>query len=200
MANKSAPITVGKRIKLLREKRGETQTQLGIAVGLSQKAISNIENDISSLGIDIQTELAKHFDVSHDYLITGVDSKSLLSIICDYVSISHSTISVGEDSYKVPFLKIKYDLLNYLLHYAEINDIIFMPNDLKVMWLDRINENFYKESDDKENCYIELIPLIPQMLFPDDSKKYWKQADLIRELNNEFKNMIKNNAKERDAI
>lgn len=43
------PQTVGERIKFLREKNGESQQKLGEILGLTQNAISKLENGDTSL-------------------------------------------------------------------------------------------------------------------------------------------------------
>ena len=78
MNNKETPKTVGERIKYLREKKQESQEKLGEAIGLSQNSISKLEKGETQLTLENQYSLAKHFNVSHDYLITGKDNDSLL--------------------------------------------------------------------------------------------------------------------------
>ena len=67
------PQTVGERIKYLREKKGESQKKLGEAIGLSQNSISKLEKGETQLTLENQRNLVKHFNVSHDYLISGKD-------------------------------------------------------------------------------------------------------------------------------
>lgn len=62
-------LTLGEKIKLLRENRELNQTQLGIAVGMTQRKISYIENDKYEPGIDDIKAFCKFFHVSADYLL-----------------------------------------------------------------------------------------------------------------------------------
>lgn len=96
MSDGKKPETVGERIKYLREKKQESQEKLGEAIGLSQNSISKLEKGETQLTLENQYSLAKHFNVSHDYLITGKDNDSLLMLLEKYISLDYSTISEGE--------------------------------------------------------------------------------------------------------
>ena len=62
-------LTFGEKVRLLRENRELNQTQLGDAVGMTQRKISYIENDKYEPGIDDIRALCKFFQVSADYLL-----------------------------------------------------------------------------------------------------------------------------------
>lgn len=62
-------LTLGEKIRLLRENRELNQTQLGIAVGMTQRKVSYIENDKYEPGIDDIRAFCKFFHVSADYLL-----------------------------------------------------------------------------------------------------------------------------------
>lgn len=57
------------RIRELRKQRNLNQKELGDALGLTQKAISTIENGARTTTIEKLILLAKFFDVSTDYLL-----------------------------------------------------------------------------------------------------------------------------------
>jgi len=57
------------RIKKLRKQKNLSQKELGEALGLTQKAISTIENGNRTTTIEKLILLAKFFDVSADYLL-----------------------------------------------------------------------------------------------------------------------------------
>ena len=57
------------RVKMLRRQRKLNQQQLGEALGLTQTAVSNIENGARGTTIEKLILLAKFFDVSTDYLL-----------------------------------------------------------------------------------------------------------------------------------
>ena len=59
----------GCRIRELRKKRRLKQSEVGEAVGLSQKAISTIEGGQRTTSLGKLVLLAKFFNVSTDYLL-----------------------------------------------------------------------------------------------------------------------------------
>ena len=68
MSNKK--IVFSNNLKEHRLKRNLTQQQLAGKVGLTRQAISNYENDIRNIDLDILVALAKILDISTDDLIT----------------------------------------------------------------------------------------------------------------------------------
>lgn len=63
--------TLGKRIMLLRRKRGMTQEYLAGALSISPQAISKWENDQSAPDVNLLVKLADVLETSTDYLLTG---------------------------------------------------------------------------------------------------------------------------------
>lgn len=63
--------TLGKRITLLRRKRGITQEYLAGALGISPQAISKWENDQSTPDVSLLVKLADVLETTTDYLLTG---------------------------------------------------------------------------------------------------------------------------------
>ena len=68
MPNKK--IVFSNNLKEQRIKHNLTQQQLADKVGLTRQAISNYENDIRNINLDILVSLAKILDISTDDLIT----------------------------------------------------------------------------------------------------------------------------------
>lgn len=68
MSNKK--IVFSNNLKEYRLKQNLTQQQLADRVGLTHQAISNYENDIRNIDLDILVSLAKILDISTDDLIT----------------------------------------------------------------------------------------------------------------------------------
>ncbi len=62
-------MTIGKRIKLMREKRGWTQAELGEKLGLSDKAVSTWENDIKVPRMSTIQKIADLFRVTQGFLL-----------------------------------------------------------------------------------------------------------------------------------
>ena len=69
--------TIGERIRALREEKGLTQQQLAKALYTSRVNVNYWENDERNIKSDIIIALAEFFDVSCDYLLTGISSKNI---------------------------------------------------------------------------------------------------------------------------
>jgi transcriptional regulator with XRE-family HTH domain len=61
-------MTLGKRIKQLRQQRGWSQTQLSKKLNVHQKQISGYERGIHSPSIELLVRMAELFNVSLDYI------------------------------------------------------------------------------------------------------------------------------------
>lgn len=64
-------MTIGKRIKECRVKRGLTQEQLAELMCVTPVQISHYENDKNDIKVSVLKELAMHLGVSTTYLIDG---------------------------------------------------------------------------------------------------------------------------------
>lgn len=179
------PISVGERIKNLREEKGESQEKLGEAVGLSQNSISKLEKGMTNLTLENLCNMAEHFNVSIDYICTGKNSDSILMLLEKYISLDFSELSEGEDIHlKYPVIRIRKYFFNYLMRKATAQKDKYLPNDVKEMWIEKETKSFYEQ--DKEDTLAEttsVVPVPPQLIYPDDRKNDWKQSDLLRELN-----------------
>lgn len=178
------PQTVGERIKYLREKNGESQEKLGEAIGLSQNSISKLEKGETQLTLENQRSLVKHFNVSHDYLISGKDEDSILNLLERYISMDYSSISDGSNNFSCPVLHINKILFNYLMRTSKAKSDRYIPEDIKRAWIDKEINIFYKSNE--HNSFQEseqVVPLPEQLIYPDEKKNNWQQADLIREVN-----------------
>ncbi len=64
----------GNHLRMLRERYGISQEELGRRVGRAGSVISNYENNIKIPTLDVLTTMARIYDVSLDYLV-GFDKK-----------------------------------------------------------------------------------------------------------------------------
>lgn len=122
MENKNQNHSVGKTIKLLREKRGLTQVQLAEKINVSDKAVSKWEKDGCNPDFDSLCTLANFFDVTLDYLMIGKKPQ------VETVTISKLELCAKTDSEKL-FYELKKEkklsvadenrktLLDYVLEY-----------------------------------------------------------------------------------
>lgn len=62
-------LTFGEKLRLLREEKELSQTQLGEAVRMTQRKISYLENGKYEPGLDDIKSLCCYFNVSADYLL-----------------------------------------------------------------------------------------------------------------------------------
>ena len=62
-------LTLGEKIRLLREERELNQTELGRAVNMTQRRVSYIENDRYEPSVEDLRALCEFFNVSADYLL-----------------------------------------------------------------------------------------------------------------------------------
>ena len=70
----SESTTLGFRIRTLREQRGLDQAVLADAVGTARTHLTNVERDRTKPGRDLLVAIANFFDVSLDWLTSGVGS------------------------------------------------------------------------------------------------------------------------------
>lgn len=64
-------MSIGNRLKNLRNKNDLTQKNVASKLGLNNKTLSGYENDVSTPDADTLAVLAKFYGVSVNYLITG---------------------------------------------------------------------------------------------------------------------------------
>ena len=69
--------TINTRIKKLRKEKGLTQNELGNILGLTDKAISKWESGDGNPDISLLPKIAKLFNVTIDYLLTGNIEKNI---------------------------------------------------------------------------------------------------------------------------
>lgn len=76
---------IGKNIRVMRKSIGETQAQLGSAIGVQHNTISEYENGKKQPAIEILQRIASHYSVTLDQLILGSISRP--NLINDVVSL-----------------------------------------------------------------------------------------------------------------
>lgn len=83
-------MTLGNRIKPLRQQRGLSQAQLAKKLNVHQKQIPGYERDIHSPSIELLVRLAEHFNVSMDDIafdnlegknITPIADRELIQVV-----------------------------------------------------------------------------------------------------------------------
>ena len=185
MNSNNQPKTVGERIKFLRKKNKETQEELGEALDLTQKSISNIENNITVLNVENLTKIANHYNVSTDYICIGTNSSSILELLEKYISIKFTNLNIGDSHYKYPTLQINSLFFDYLIQIAHAKQVEFIYDEIREDWIEKITKTFYENNKSKKlNLNNKFIPVPEHLILPDENKRDWKLGDLLREINN----------------
>lgn len=71
----SATITIGMRLRLYRQSRGETLRAVEAATGVGNALLSQIETDfVRNPGVFTVAKLAAHYGVTIDEILQGVNS------------------------------------------------------------------------------------------------------------------------------
>ena len=188
------PKTVGERIKFLRQKKGESQKKLGEIIGLSQNSISKLEKGETQLTLENLASIVSHYNVSYDYICTGKDNVSILSLLEKYISLNYQPIKNGNDHLLYPLLHIDKGFFDYLIRTSRAKSEVFIPEKLRNLWIDHEIQIFNELN--KNNTFTEkesIVPLPQQLIYPDDNKTDWDQSDLLREMNKLLLSNIKKN-------
>ena len=64
-------MTIGERIKRLRQEHSWSQAQLGQKLGIHQKQVSGYERGVHVPSADLLVRMTEVFDVTLDYLVSG---------------------------------------------------------------------------------------------------------------------------------
>ena len=74
-------MTIGEKIKFLRQQKGVTQVQLAKDLNISQQAISHYENGRAIPSIDVLKLLADYFGVTVDYFLSDKPGQSEVEFV-----------------------------------------------------------------------------------------------------------------------
>ena len=102
--------------------------------------------------------------------------------------------SVGENHFKYPVLKINKVFFNYLTAMAYAKDTKNIPEKVQKQWIDEVIQLFIKNNVNNDIKSVEeIVPVPKELIYPDDNKDDWKQADLLREMDRLFSSSSYNN-------
>lgn len=143
---------LGMRIGQLRVKKGETQRELAIAIGVEKDTINRWESAKRGIKAQDIAKLAQHFNVSADYLL-GISEIATVNtdikMIHDYTGLSTEAIN------NLRFLSFKKCKDRYLLDGFTVNDyctpISFLDRVLSDKELPSICSTFAKTIKGLEN-------------------------------------------------
>lgn len=181
-------IKIGKKLQAIRKEQGETQQQLADIMGLTQITISKMETGNLAITLSNLLKIADHYNVSLDYLCKDTRNTTDLDILKKYIGLTYKNLSMNDsEHYNYPVLVVKQAFFEYLFQTYHAHNSIASSNVI-TMWCKEAVGKFFKQKESGES--IAFVPLPPEFIYPDDTKD-WKQTDLIREIDNYFRNVIK---------
>lgn len=113
------------RLKHMREKRKYTQKQLADKIKISEKAIGNYEQDISTPNATYLLKLAEVLDVTPEYLLNGEEN------MVTYTNTIKAELMQLKDADKINTIKNE-ELNATILAHLQLNDDFI--NDIKNEW------------------------------------------------------------------
>lgn len=88
------------RLRELRKKRGLTMKELGSIMGVAESTISQYETEKRQLDYEMLLKMSSFFDVSVDYILTGIEQKREPS--SKKAGLSNAEITLLETFRKIP--------------------------------------------------------------------------------------------------
>lgn len=115
----------GKRLFEIRESRGESQQELADSIGITRQSLSRYELGERTANIDLLKKIAKHYNVSTDYLLGLTENTTTdieLQAVCDYTGLSEDAIKELNLAYEATFNPEAVDDLveaEYIINYLD---------------------------------------------------------------------------------
>lgn len=131
---------IGARIRTLREARGLTQAELGQGVNASRELVNMWERGARDLKTGTIIDLARFFNVSCDYILTGVEAQHLG--IHETLGLEESIIQLLEEENKIrknPPVKIPHE--SYTVNI--LNGLLAPNETMMISTLELIYEYLY---------------------------------------------------------
>ena len=136
---------IGNNICKLRESKKEKQATLAEALGYKQSnSISKLENG-KGITLDNLIAIAKHYEVTLNYFITGENSVFSVDSLSPYINFEYTQFyspAIDTKTYMLPVIKIKSALYNALIKIAVAKNTEALPEKLKEEWISDIKSNF----------------------------------------------------------
>lgn len=122
----------GERLLELRVERNETQLDLANAIGITRQSLSRYETNERIPNIDLIYSVAKHYNVSTDYLLGMSEIKSLdndIKIACKVTGLSEKTIQKLSDREILAYSSINRKNENESTFYEEVLNKILSSSE-----------------------------------------------------------------------
>lgn len=101
-------MSLGKRIKFLREEKDVRQEDIGNILNVSKSAVSQWENDLRTPDMDVVIKLSDFFNVSTDYLLGQTDIKNTDDGV-QHVN-DDEALEYLDELHKRPEMKVLFDV------------------------------------------------------------------------------------------
>lgn len=149
--NKINSKELGARIRELREKSCETQQKLADHIFTTQNYISKLEKGISFPSINTLLIIARHYNVSIDYLCTGNDKEDILAILDKYIK-PVSIVTEKETDYLT--VNINSNYLEYLVNTTKAKHNYNLPDNLLFDLIKHNQKVFYEKMSNDDEKFI----------------------------------------------
>lgn len=155
---------IGSCIATLRKEKGWTQSQLADMLQLSDKAVSKWESNKGDPSLEFLPELAKLFEVSLDYLMTGKQAEEKIVAISkielcaknDDVKLLHEFIYeityFGDNGKELLDSVFKYQSVNVFSELLSLN-----RKDLFYEWISFVSNTENNQSKEKTLKYLKML-------------------------------------------
>ena len=164
------PKTLGGRIKMSREAKGETQEQLGDILHLTKDSISKYERNENRPTIETLMKISEHYNVSLDYLFARspniVDPYAILDILENYIpSHSNDKCAFGEITAIGSLMPMNFYKYIYVLGHAKKlseDKKVNIPSEALTAWVESEKKKFIDSiinpNPDEELIGVMIIP------------------------------------------
>jgi transcriptional regulator with XRE-family HTH domain len=109
---------VGERIKELRKKSRISQIELAEKLNCKSSTISVIESGKNNVTSEMVIELSKIFNVSTDYILTGIENKSITTTEQEIIQLVRKDVDIKETLLKL--LDTKKKAINRMMMHSEM--------------------------------------------------------------------------------
>lgn len=143
--NRDELLKIGNNIAKLRKDKDQTQQELATALNYgASNSISKLENG-KNITLDVLCALAKYYQVSLNYFITGKDTGFSIDVLSRYIDLKYTPFynpDIDTKTYMLPVIKINSALYNALIKITVANNTEALPEKLRKEWIDDIKNEF----------------------------------------------------------
>lgn len=150
----------GEILSKLRESRNESQQQLADAVGVTRQTLSRYENADRTINIEVMLEIAKHYNVSADYMLGLTENQttdSNLQSVCEYTGLSETSVTkLHEMGSLLRNRIINGTFMEDLIDSEELRAII-KENPFLIEYIDSFTDCLGSEKNEKTELFAKYL-------------------------------------------